>query len=98
AELVDRAIEEGLFLVRQRGRRIGQKLGPVGIAGEKVRIPPDVARLERFALGVGHRRQDAAGGREDRLGDEVAAKAHGKSSWFGADGGNCSGKWRVRVN
>ena len=56
---------------------IGEQLRPVGIAGEEIGIPPDVAGLQRLALGVGHRRQHAARPGEDRLGDVVAAEAHG---------------------
>jgi len=67
-------VEEGLFFRRQRGLRILQQFCPVGIAGEQVRVPPDVAGLQRLALGIRHRRQYAARPGEDRLGDDVAAK------------------------
>jgi hypothetical protein len=56
AELVDRAIEEGLLLGRQGRGRKRQELCPVGIAAEQVGVPPDVARLDRLALGVGEAR------------------------------------------
>ena len=77
-ELVDRAVEKGLLFRRQGRRRIGKQLRPVGIAGEQIGVPPDIAGLQRFALGVRHRRQHAARPGEDRLGDEIAAEGgHG---------------------
>ncbi len=91
AEFVDRAMEEGFFFRRQRRRRVAKQFRPVGIAGEEVGVPPDVAGLQRLALGVGHRRQHAAGPGEDRLGDEIAAEAHGGSSWIGGAEGYFSG-------
>ena len=81
AELIDRTMEESLLLRRQRGRRLLQQLRPVRIAGEEIGIPPDITRLERLALGVGHRRQNPACPGEDRLGDKIAAEgAHGAMS------------------
>jgi len=77
AELVDGPVEEGPLLLGQFGWRNFQQLRPIGIAGEEIGVPPDVARLERLALGVGHRRQHAARPGEDRLRDVVAAEAHG---------------------
>ncbi len=78
AELVDRAVEERLLFRRQGRRGIGQQFRPVRIAGEEIGVPPDVAGLQRLALGVRHRRQYRARPGEDRLGDEIAAKgAHG---------------------
>src|SRR5262249_3143164 len=77
AELVDGTVEEGLLLFGQRRRRVGEQLRPIRISGEEVGVPPDVARLQRFALGIGHRRQHAPRPGEDRLGDGGAAKAHG---------------------
>src|SRR3954451_14181556 len=92
AELVDWAVEEGLFLAGQRRRRVGQKFRPVGIPGEKVGVPPDVTRLQRLALGIRHRRQRAAGKTEDRPRDEVAAKAHGNTLMVRRRWGYVSGK------
>ena len=55
AELIDRAVEKGLLLRRQGRRGGGEQLRPIGIAGEQVSIPPDVAGLQRLALGIRHR-------------------------------------------
>ena len=74
AQLFDRPGEKLLLLGRQPGRREGQKLAPVGIAGEKIGIPPDVAGLDGFALGVGQARQRVLRHPEDRLGDPVPAE------------------------
>ena len=57
AQLFDRAGEELLLLLRELRRREGQKLVPIGIAGEQLGVPPDVAGLDGFALGVGQARQ-----------------------------------------
>src|ERR1700729_4345726 len=85
AEFVDRTVEKGLLLRRQHGRRLLEQLRPLRIAGKKIGIPPDVAGLQRLALGVGHRRQDATCPGEDRLGDEIAAEgAHGDVLIFGS--------------
>lgn len=77
AELVDGAIKEGLLLVGQPRLRHLQQLRPVRVAGEEIGVPPDVAGLQRLTLGIGHRRQHAAGPGEDRLCQGVAAEAHG---------------------
>ena len=71
AELFDRAGEELLFLRRQLCRREGQKLPPIGIAGEQLGIPPNVAGLYGFALGVGQARQRVLRQAKDRLGEVV---------------------------
>jgi hypothetical protein len=87
AQLIDRTVEEGRFFRRQRHRRIGEQLGPLRIAGKKVGVPPDIAGLQRLALGIRHGRQHATGPREDRLGDVIAAKgegAHGDVLMVGA--------------
>src|SRR5579863_3008641 len=86
AKFVDGAVEECLLFRRQRRGRLAEQFRPVGIAGEEVGIPPDVAGLERLALGIRHRRQDAARPGEDRLGDEIAAEAHGGVLLVGAGG------------
>ena len=96
AEFVDRAVEEGRFLCGQRRRRVGEQFRPVGIAGEQIGVPPDVAGLQRLALGVRHRRQHATRPGENRLGDEVAAKAHG-DVLMGWDDGAISGVRRRRT-
>jgi hypothetical protein len=57
AELVDRAVEKRLLFRRQGRGRERQELRPVRIAGEQVGVPPDVAGLDRLALGVGKARQ-----------------------------------------
>src|SRR5579864_2160032 len=51
AEFVDRALEKGLLLLRQGRGRLAQELRPVGITGEEISVPPDVAGLERLTLG-----------------------------------------------
>ena len=84
AELVDGAVEEGLFFFSQSGRRDSQQFRPIGIAGEEIGVPPDVARLERLALGVGHHGHGATRESEDRLADEIAAEAHGDLLMIGA--------------
>ncbi len=81
AELFDGSVEKRLLFGSQccGGKR--EQLRPVGIAAEKIGIPPDVARFDRLALGVGQARQHLAGPAEDRLGDPVPAKrggSHGK--------------------
>ncbi len=72
-------LRNACLLSGQRRRRVGQQLRPVGIAGEKVGVPPDIAGLQRLALGVRHGRQHAARPGEDRLGDEIAAEGKGVS-------------------
>src|SRR3954454_4085339 len=52
AELVDGAVEEGLLLFGQRCLRDLEQLRPIGLAGEEITAPPDVAALQRLALGV----------------------------------------------
>jgi len=69
AELVDRAVEERLLLGRERRRRDGEKLRPIGIAAEEVGVPPHVAGFDRLALGIGERGQHLLRPAEDRLGD-----------------------------
>src|SRR5215470_5066488 len=49
AKRVEGAIEERPFLIGQRSGRLAQQLRPIGIAGEEIGVPPDVAGLERFA-------------------------------------------------
>src|ERR1700681_4021123 len=56
-------------LFGELGRREGQKLPPIGIAGEQLGIPPPVAGLDGFALGVGQARQRVLRQAEDRLGE-----------------------------
>ena len=98
AELVDRAVEKRSLLVRQRGLRVSQKLRPVGMAGEEVGVPPDVAGLQRLALGLRHGRQHALCPGEDRFCDEVAAEAHGETLMKRRRGGYFNGKCRTQVN
>ena len=74
AELLDRAVEEGLLFRRELGGREGQQLGPVGIAGEQIRIPPDIAGFDGLALGIRQTRQHVLRPPEDRLGNPVPAK------------------------
>ena len=71
AQLFDRAGEELPLLVRQPGRRARQKLVPIGIAGEKLGVPPNVAGLDGLALGCGKARQCMLRQAKDRLGDPV---------------------------
>ena len=71
AELFDGACEELLLLVRELRRREGQKLAPIGIAGEQLGIPPHVAGLDGFALGVGQARQRVLRQAKDRLGETI---------------------------
>ena len=74
AKLVDRTREEGLLLGRELGGRKRQELRPVGISGEQIGVPPDVAGFDRLALGVRQARQHVPRPSENRLGDVVAAK------------------------
>ena len=71
AQLFNGAGEELLFRLRQPGRREGQELLPIGVAGEKVGVPPHVAGLDGFALGIGKPRQRPLRHAKDRLGDPV---------------------------
>ena len=72
AQLLDRAGEELLLLLGKPGGREGEELLPVRVAGEQIGVPPDVAGLDRFALGVGETRQGMLRHAEDRLGDPVS--------------------------
>jgi hypothetical protein len=74
AELVDRPIEEGLLLGRERRGRHRQELRPIGIAAEQIGVPPDVAGFDRLALGLRQGRQHVPRPAEDRLRQLVAAK------------------------
>ena len=91
AQLVDRTVEKRLLFRRQGSRRIAKQLRPVGIAGEQIGIPPDVAGLQCLALGVRHRGHNRARPGENRLGDDIAAKAHGGILMVG------STSWRPRL-
>ena len=103
AELIDRAVEKGLLLRCQGRRRVRKQLRPVGIAGKQVCVPPDIAGLQRLALGVGHGWQHATRPGEDRLGDEIAAKgmhAHGDVLLVGVtarSGGHTNAEKRLIV-
>ena len=83
AEFIDRAVEKRLLFRRQRRGCVLEKFRPVRIASEQIGIPPDIAGLERLALGIRHRRQNAARPGEDRLGDGVTAEAHRVVLLFG---------------
>ena len=72
AQLLDRAVEELLLLLGKPGGRESEELLPVRVAGEQIGVPPDVAGLDRFALGVGEMRQGMLRHAEDRLGDPVS--------------------------
>jgi hypothetical protein len=74
AQRLARAVEKRLLLGRQAraGRRM--QLAPVGIAGEQLAFPPHRAGLERVALGIGHRGQQAAVGAHERPADQRDAQ------------------------
>src|SRR5262245_23055690 len=59
AELLDRAVEEGLLLLRELRLRECEQLCPIGITAEQVGIPPNVAGFDRFALSRRQARQNA---------------------------------------
>ena len=77
AELLDRAVEKRLLLGRKLGGRVGQQLCPVGIAGEQIGVPPDVAGLDRLALGVRQAGQHTLGPSENVTRNIVSSKRHG---------------------
>ncbi len=66
AELVDRAMQEGVFFRHQRRRFGGEQLRPVRVAGEQIAVEPDVAGFQCLTLGIGHRRHCLLRPREDR--------------------------------
>ena len=59
AQLFAGAVEESLLFGRELRRLGAEQLRPVRLAGEELAVPPHGARLERLALGVGHRGQHA---------------------------------------
>ncbi len=80
AELLDRAVDEGLLGRGQLRRRRRQELAPVRMSGEQRRIPPDIAGRERLALGRRQAGQRGLGPAEDRPRQVVSAprcKGHG---------------------
>ena len=76
AQLFGLDVEEGLLLRREL--RLGQceKLVPVRLAAEQVAFPPHGSRLQRLALGLRHRWQDAAERLQGRLADQRTAQRH----------------------
>lgn len=75
AQFAHRPIDEGLLLRGQFRGRHGEKLVPVGIAGEELAVPPHCASLDRVPLGPGDWRCGARGPLEYRPGDGVAAES-----------------------
>ena len=83
AQLVDRPFQERLLFSGQRRRRYRKKLCPVRVAGEKIRVPPDVAGLQCLALGVRHRGHRFPCPGKDRLADVIPAeRAHVSRSFW----------------
>ena len=74
AQRLARSVEKRLLLGRQLRRRSGVQLAPVGIAGEQLSLPPHRAGLERVALGIGHRGQQAPIGAHERPADQRDAQ------------------------
>ncbi|CFU09251.1 Uncharacterised protein [Bordetella pertussis] len=73
AQLRHRAIDEALLGGRQLGRRHIQQLAPIGIAGEQVGVPPDIAGLDGLAFGVRHAGHGLARPAKCGFGDTPAA-------------------------
>ena len=71
AQFFDRTCQEILLFLGELCRRKSQKLLPVRIAGEKLRVPPHVAGLDSLTFGIGQLRQRVLRQTEDRLGDPV---------------------------
>ena len=74
AQLVGRAVEERLLLLRQGDRRDGAQLLPVGLAGEQLGIEADGAGVQRLLLGGRDPGQDALDLVEERRDQSRAAQ------------------------
>src|SRR5262245_44780865 len=74
AELLDRAINEGLLFVRKHRRRKFQKLLPIGVAAEQLCVPPDIAGFDGFPFRGRHARQHALRPVENRCSDPLASE------------------------
>src|SRR3546814_20440944 len=70
AQILDRAVEEGLLLVGELRRRLRQQLVPVRVAREQLALEAHRTRLQCDALGLRQRRQDPARSEERRVGKE----------------------------
>ena len=74
AQLLDFIVEKRNLCRRQARLRIGMQHVPVGLAGKQLALPPHRAGVNRFLLGLRHRRQDLAVDRQQRVGDQRAAQ------------------------
>jgi hypothetical protein len=81
AQRFHRTVEESLLLGGKARLRDGEEPVPVGLAGEKVAVPPHRAGVDGFLLGLRHVGQHAAVEGEDAVGDELSAQGgeHGGS-------------------
>ena len=75
AQLLGFVVEERLFLGRERRLGEGEEPFPVRRAGKKIRVPPHRAGVDRLALRLRHRRQDAPIQREHAVADQAPAQA-----------------------
>src|SRR3546814_1615164 len=73
AQILGRAVEEGLLLVGELRRRLRQQLVPVRVAREQLALEAHRTRLQRDALGLRQRRQDPAVELQQRRGDQRLA-------------------------
>ncbi len=76
AQLLALVVEEALLLLGQPRVAEVQQLAPVRTAAEHLAFPPDVARLQRLALGRGHLRQHLLEAGEDEVADQGPAQRH----------------------
>ena len=58
ASRLDFVVHEELLFSRQLRHRVGEEFVPVRVTAKQLAVPPHGARLKRFALGLGHLRQD----------------------------------------
>ena len=76
AQLHHFVINEGLFVIGERGELNVGEFFPVRTAGEQVGFEPGGARLDGFAFGIANGRHDFAQRVVDRFGDELLAQVH----------------------
>ncbi len=74
AELLGLVVEERELFGAQLRRGEGEELAPVRVAREQLAVPPHRSGLDRFALGLRHRRQDGPVPCEQRSRYEHAAQ------------------------
>jgi hypothetical protein len=58
AQLLDRAVQEGLLRLAEAVGAQLEQFGPVRVAREQLGVPPHRARVQRGALGLGDGRED----------------------------------------